>query len=1088
MAAVSYNMRTGLALFLLTIFAALLSDAYASGRKAPVLRRSDNGTFVYSGERKDVPDYDKPPRKIFDYDDVSRRLASRAMLTKGGGPGVVEGTIRVVVLRIAFRNNSMPGLTSISTDGDFDLTPGGTSLIDPTPHNSVYFSGHMQGLHNYIDLQSCGKLQVEWDILPQEENGSYKLSDIADYGPGSGGGWTTPQLAHFLYDAVVTADQELADQGYPVRLSDYDAVILVHAGADLQSDYYSDSPNDIPSFFARLGDVDQIPIEGGSTIISEISVVPETATQDGIHGSQASVLAHEFGHVLGLPDLYDVYYGMPIVGVWDQMDSGSQVGVYLIDGDEEIYVLGILPAGFGAWSKYMLGWLDVDTVQTFDNEIALSALEKCPSRAVRVDITGDEYYLIENRAAETDDIYTQPVWDPVSGVVIGWGNCLNCDEGEVDEYEWELVNTYDILLPTESDYPSSDGGPGLLVWHIDESFIADRWYENEVNSRWPFGVWLVEAGGETDLGNPYSGYRMGWFDDAFYAGNSEVMSDSTFPSAWSNWGVPSGVRLENVSGRDTLMTFGAGVRDIDYSEPFVPATTIPDGGALHLAGQNRSVLVDAFGGVYVTGHDEMVAHVAVPAMTPMLLAPGFDSSDGADAVIIVGADGLFHALSTYDWEAINDSWPASFGAGPVTHPALFTADEDVMIAAVFDDGSMRLTGRSAVDEVDPYYLPDGMSFSGNLVIEDDGTGNSTHMVILVTGQVTGETRLSRFSPVDGNIVQLLGWDPVIPLSQTDMSGRIVLLGGDLDPAADGYEFYVVAMSTGRVICCGQDGIISDRSLGKAVISVPALQDMNGDSYIDIVMTDGINIHVRGTTGSSITGWPRNINDMFVLPMEIRITAALTTASSSEGAWVAVGTDAGIFFILDHMGELVPGYPKRIASSLNQPVELTVSGEEGQYIYLDMIYNHGINEFYDFRPPGGSVKWRRGDFGPPDPDISWPMLYGDTGRTGFASGSSGFDTAIPAWTELEEGITIYPNPSRTGKVSVHFSAPESGKASIRIMTLTGELIFEETKQLSGGEDEFEISMLDKASGVYICRLEIEAGSRSVSINRKFAVIR
>jgi len=180
-------------MFLSIICTALLSDAYASGRKAPVLRRSDNGTFVYTGERKVVPEYGKPLRKIFDYDDVSRRLAGRVMLKTGVEPGVTEGTIRVVVLRIAFENNSRPDLTSISAGGDFDLTPGGTSLIDPTPHNSVYFSGHMQGLRNYIDLQSCGRLQVEWDVLPQDVNRSYKLSDIADYGPGSGGGWTTPQ-------------------------------------------------------------------------------------------------------------------------------------------------------------------------------------------------------------------------------------------------------------------------------------------------------------------------------------------------------------------------------------------------------------------------------------------------------------------------------------------------------------------------------------------------------------------------------------------------------------------------------------------------------------------------------------------------------------------------------------------------------------------------------------------------------------------------------------------------------------------------------------------------------------------------------
>ncbi len=255
------------------------------------------------------------------------------------------------------------------------------------------------------------------------------------------------------------------------------------------------------------------------------------------------------------------------------------MGVWLIDGENEIFATGIQPSGFGAWSRYMLGWAEVETVRRFDNSIALGAVEKCPAKIVRVDIASDEFFLVENRAGEIDDIYTQPVWDPVSGVIIGWGNCLNCDGPEPEEYEWELVNAYDILLPTEYDYASSDGGPGILVWHVDEGFIADRFYENLVNSRWPFGVSLVEASGGVDLGNPYSSLRLGWYDDAFFEGNAVELSDSTFPSSWSNWGVPSGVRVENVSVRDTLMTFGAGVRDMRAAGSFTPGSRVADYGS-----------------------------------------------------------------------------------------------------------------------------------------------------------------------------------------------------------------------------------------------------------------------------------------------------------------------------------------------------------------------------------------------------------------------------------------------------------------------------------------------------------------------------
>ncbi len=61
------------------------------------------------------------------------------------------------------------------------------------------------------------------------------------------------------------------------------------------------------------------------------------------------VFAHEFGHDLGLPDLYD-YYGTNGTGYWTLMSHGS----WLSDGKEDI---GSKPSHMGAWEKYQLGWL-----------------------------------------------------------------------------------------------------------------------------------------------------------------------------------------------------------------------------------------------------------------------------------------------------------------------------------------------------------------------------------------------------------------------------------------------------------------------------------------------------------------------------------------------------------------------------------------------------------------------------------------------------------------------------------------------------------------------------------------------------------
>ncbi len=64
------------------------------------------------------------------------------------------------------------------------------------------------------------------------------------------------------------------------------------------------------------------------------------------------VFAHEFGHDLGLPDLY-AYDGENGTGFWSLMSSGSWLG----DGTEDI---GSKPGHMGAWEKFQLGWLNYE--------------------------------------------------------------------------------------------------------------------------------------------------------------------------------------------------------------------------------------------------------------------------------------------------------------------------------------------------------------------------------------------------------------------------------------------------------------------------------------------------------------------------------------------------------------------------------------------------------------------------------------------------------------------------------------------------------------------------------------------------------
>lgn len=67
------------------------------------------------------------------------------------------------------------------------------------------------------------------------------------------------------------------------------------------------------------------------------------------------VFAHEYGHDLGLPDLYDTAGGNNSVSYWSLMASGSWLG----HGKDDI---GTTPGYMGAWEKTQLGWADVKTM------------------------------------------------------------------------------------------------------------------------------------------------------------------------------------------------------------------------------------------------------------------------------------------------------------------------------------------------------------------------------------------------------------------------------------------------------------------------------------------------------------------------------------------------------------------------------------------------------------------------------------------------------------------------------------------------------------------------------------------------------
>ena len=157
-----------------------------------------------------------------------------------------------------------------------------------------------------------------------------------------------------------------------------DAVVIIHAGVGGEGaadGIWSHKSNIFP----------ELDIDGVS--ISAYTMNPE---ETGNELTPIGVYCHEFGHILGLPDLYDIDYDPATsegLGDWSIMASGSYNGS------------GKVPACFDAWCKISLGFVNPIFVEENLYQVEFPYVEDNPVvYLLKNDITtGIEYWLVENR-------------------------------------------------------------------------------------------------------------------------------------------------------------------------------------------------------------------------------------------------------------------------------------------------------------------------------------------------------------------------------------------------------------------------------------------------------------------------------------------------------------------------------------------------------------------------------------------------------------------------------------------------------------------------------------------------------------------
>jgi len=264
----------------------------------------------------------------------------------------------------------------------------------PQDFDDILFTNNPTGsMMDFYKENSYGNFIVtgfvtDWLRMPN----SYTYYEAGNSGLGPGG----RQLAH---DAVMAADAS------GLNFADFDkdgdgwidGLVIIHAGLGAETGYFGIWSHkwELPA----LLNIDGINVD-------DYTMNPEEEP-GGI--TQIGVICHEFGHFLGLPDLYDIDY-IPAesdgLGRWTLMSSGSY------NGNSKT------PAHFCAWSKHRIGFLDLIDVNTNRDSVAIPAIEYTPmafrlSNSVSLGGGLGQYWVIENRQRMGFDVGL-----PSSGLLI----------------------------------------------------------------------------------------------------------------------------------------------------------------------------------------------------------------------------------------------------------------------------------------------------------------------------------------------------------------------------------------------------------------------------------------------------------------------------------------------------------------------------------------------------------------------------------------------------------------------------------------------------------------------------------------------
>ncbi len=1009
------------------------------------------------------------------------------------------GPIKVLCLRISFPledpddpNTTGRGRMDFRDTAAFNAEFGHT--IDSSPHDSTYFDRHMEALDNYYGFVSRGKVQISWDIFPPGDTMTYTAPRPMSYygNPDS----VEARLTEFFVDCI-----KLADSASPeIVFSDYQATILFHAGSDRQNDVgFPPTDHDLFTGFIKSGTeviVDANDPEPETTITTTM-FVPEQASQDNRSTALNAVMAHEFGHQLGLIDLYSTRTQFTQLGDFALMDNNG-FGIGIDFGFQSVFqTFGAIPVYMSAWSRAYLGFDEVvELAPGTPLVVAAAALDTAnATRIVKIPISKYEYFLIENRqqAIKTSGLIGAKL-DSARNVILGpaRGTLIPGDTSV-------LSGEYDFLLP----------GNGLLIYHVDESVafgdfdddgipnFRDNDLQWEASQRF---VTLVEANGFVDLGgNFFKG--TGAASDYWNPATFNSFTPNTNPSTQSATGANSHISVaidSSSSFNHTISISGSNSRLVD-SFPIWVGTNYNDLNPISydidtaLAGEeiitavgSRILITDANGAPGWVFTNPLVKTNIVFADTVTYLIGGDTSAVVAVDILPIN---LFAQL------------PGDIACDPVVGAL---NDTVLVVVAVAD----TLYGFSFIDS-NPFDGPKP-DFLWRFVCDAPVRQiiyNATDSALYALTDLS-LCRFDSLADINGTITALPGAPQgvcaiegaVVALTSTGATSQLLFAKGATNvtynlgdsytfgPIAsdlnrDGLPEVVVTSTAGAILALTIDtgtttpsfSELSRHDINKTITAPPTMTDLDRDGYPDIViLTDG-ELIVLNREFFNLTGFPQEIDRDF--PQSIARVAALALDADGDddidivfGAEVndslsgnvyALGMDRPFGFPLPAGGAL-RGAPVVVSDAVG--ASLAYVGADG------FLYRWRINN-----DTSAAV---------------WPMSGFDAARSSYFSSAMLSPAASQSGGITDNSVYCYPNPATGVQATLRYTLGRDAQAvDINIYDMTGQLVDRYSGSGVGGlANEVSIDCGRFATGVYRVRLEVSFVDGTEKTFTDLAVVR